>query len=76
MSISVPLSALEAAVVQDAVINRDQYHQRGGQALMNAIGTNAPDLYETLIGTQFDCFYDDSKIPKTMAELGFTSRTF
>jgi hypothetical protein len=48
-----------------------QLDQRRGQALMNALRTAAPDLYEILSGSPEDCFYDDSKFFDAIAALGF-----
>lgn len=45
--------------------------QRKGQALMNGLRHKAPELYEILSGTPNDCFFDDRKVPATLAELGF-----
>lgn len=38
--------------------------QRKGQAMMNALGTIAPELYHIVAGTDADCFNDDSRIPE------------
>lgn len=39
-------------------------HQRDGQALMNALYSVNPDLYQEITGTDADPFYDDNKIEK------------
>lgn len=33
-----------------------------GQAYMNALHDIKPELYEEIIGTAYDCFYDDKNI--------------
>jgi hypothetical protein len=36
---------------------------REGQSLMNALFEVNPNLYKEITGSEFDCFYDDKKIP-------------
>lgn len=54
---------------------RDAYegcwsHQRLGQSLMNTIYfTSDLGVYDQFVGTEFDCFYLDSRIPKTLVKL-------
>lgn len=50
--------------------------QRPGQALMNALRYESPELYEIISGSLIDCFYDDSKVPAVMKELGYNRRLF
>ena len=54
----------------------DAYHrnlatkaQRKGQAWMNALHEVAPELYEQIVGTKADCFYDDLLIPAFKDEI-------
>ena len=49
-----------------------QSDQRKGQALMNALRYESPELYTIISGTPIDCFYDDRKVPAVLEELGYT----
>lgn len=41
-----------------------QHHSdlRTGQAYMNALSAVRPDVYEKIINTEADCFYQDSRL--------------
>lgn len=43
--------------------------QRRGQARMNALWKVRPDLYDTIHGTDADCFYVDERIKNFEATL-------
>lgn len=62
---------LERAVFGAALQFRNLMHQRKGQALMNALRCEAPELYDILAGTPQDCFHDDNRYHLTIEELGF-----
>lgn len=68
--------ALEDRVFRAAYEFRRIQGQRRGQALMNGLRIQAPELYEILTGSPNDCFYDDSKVAGALSELGFTRREF
>ena len=42
-------------------IFRNNPELRYGQSIMNCLSTAWPSKYETISGTNLDCFYDDSK---------------
>ncbi len=42
---------------------------RKGQCFMNALSDYNFVAYKTTTGTDYDCFYDDKKIPKTIEYL-------
>jgi hypothetical protein len=44
-------------------------HLRLGQSLMLAIYNKNPQFYRHIFGTNYDCFYVDSVIPKTLLKL-------
>jgi len=44
-------------------------HLRLGQSLMCAIYDTNQKFYTNITGTEFDCFYLDSVIPKTLLKL-------
>jgi hypothetical protein len=35
---------------------------RKGQAMMNALREVAPELYDEITGSYYDCFYNDGKV--------------
>lgn len=53
----------EEAKFFDFYVKFKQDGQRKGQALMNALGYVAPELYDMVTGTLADCFYRDDRIP-------------
>jgi hypothetical protein len=42
---------------------------RHGQALMNELYRVDPRVYELLLGSQWDCYYDDRNIENTLSKL-------
>jgi len=42
---------------------------RFGQAVFNYTYQEFPDAADKIRGTEYDCFYDDSKIPKFIKKL-------
>lgn len=44
-------------------------YQRRGQRLMNELFKVRQDLYEFIAGTDYDCFYDDSRTDDTLVFL-------
>lgn len=62
---------LERKIFAAALQFRNLMRQRKGQALMNALRCEAPELYDILTDTNADCFYDDTRYPLTLSELGF-----
>lgn len=45
-------------------------HLRDGQLLMNYISIVWPKKYPDLVNTEFDCYYKDEVMPKTLDHLG------
>jgi hypothetical protein len=76
MEVAVAAWKLEEQILTRATDNVRIKHQRKGQALMNALKIEAPDLYEIISGSMIDCFHDDSKVTLVMVELGFVRRHF
>lgn len=37
-------------------------HVRRGQVYMNVLSVKHPRIYEEIVGTPADCFYDDNKV--------------
>jgi hypothetical protein len=58
----------------DSVFNGFSYKNqlRYGQCLMNVLYQSRPDLYETIKGTDFDCFYDNGTVAFTLNHLETT----
>lgn len=50
------------------VMHEKPAHWRKGQAVFNAVEFYFPTIAEMLRGSDFDCFYDDSKIEGFIAE--------
>jgi hypothetical protein len=63
------MKVLKKVVDKTIEIMSEDSKQRKGQALFNAIGETHPELYKKYTGTEYDCFYDDSKISKTLEKL-------
>lgn len=42
---------------------------RYGQTLMNVLWQTHRDKYEGIVGTEYDCFYTNTKIDKTLQKL-------
>lgn len=76
MTVNTDANKLERRIVEEAHQNYTMYRQRKGQALMNALRTEAPELYEIISGTPADCFYRDEKVSLVMDELGFKTKIF
>ena len=66
--------ALERQILRATWQNHEFMGQRKGQALMNALHSVAPELYDIISGTDDDCFYDDGKIDQTFGVLGFVRK--
>jgi hypothetical protein len=56
----------------DVFYHVNQPHMRYGQSIMNMLYQSRPDLYETIKGTDFDCFYDNSTVAFTLNHLETT----
>ena len=55
----------EAFMGNQSLSNRWRY----GQSLMNVLWQTYPDKYEDIIGTEYDCFYSNEIVPKTLKKL-------
>lgn len=44
-------------------------HQRYGQSVMNVLHDVYPDWRKRIVGTDFDCFYDDGIVKYTLEYL-------
>ena len=59
-----------------------QYHSqssdnylRYGQILMNILSEFDPEMYKNIIGTEYDCFYDNTKVDLLLDKLRVEWRT-
>jgi hypothetical protein len=50
-------------------IKKNNSKLREGQALMLALEQTDYEVYDLIHGTEFDCFYDDAKVPAFEAEV-------
>lgn len=53
----------------DVFYNEHQTKLRYGQTIMNILFTVAPNQYHKLVGTEYDCFYNDNNVEKTLQKL-------
>lgn len=54
-------------ILTEAKRLREQTHElREGQSIFNAVANFNLELATDLIFSEFDCFYDDKKIPQTI----------
>lgn len=47
------------------IANQEYTDWRAGQTLMNVLRDCRYDVYQQIVTTDSDCFYDDKKIPAT-----------
>ena len=45
------------------------FNARYGQTIMNVLHKVWPDKYNEITNIEYDCFYDDGIVPKTLAKL-------
>lgn len=58
----------EEKLLSEIIPNRDE-NIRSGQALMNYLSTINWDEYLKITSTEFDCYYNDRLVPKTLKYL-------
>ena len=51
-------------VIKADILQKENPSLRKGQALMNILAEMDMPLYESVTGTEADCFYNDKLIPK------------
>jgi hypothetical protein len=50
----------------DKFYYENEFELRHGQSIMNVLYLIRPDLHKNIIGTDFDCFYDDGTVAFTL----------
>jgi len=53
----------------DKFYYENEFELRHGQAIMNLLYLIRPDLHKKIMGTDFDCFYDDGTVQFTLEYL-------
>jgi len=53
----------------DKFYYENEFELRHGQAIMNVLYLIRPDLHKKIMGTDFDCFYDDGTVKYALDHL-------
>ena len=53
----------------DKFYYENEFELRHGQAIMNVLYLIRPDLHKKIMGTDFDCFYDDGSVQDSLDHL-------